>query len=403
MFENVLGVEGVIADLSRDIQRNTLPPALLLAGPRYNAKSTIALEIARVLTCRQGGAWGCTCRSCLQHRGLHHHDLLIAGDRYFDAEIRAAGHAFLASPRVGTAFLFVRAVRKLTRRFDAVLWPDARVKKFERLVTEVEELLEEVEPRENLSLPWEGGTEEKRSKLIERITVASGKLQGALPHDPVPVDVVRAIGAWSQLSSAGGTKVALIEEAHLMQEAARNAMLKLLEEPPQNVYLILSSSRRSALIPTVLSRLRVYPVPSRSPRIEAEVQQRIFHESTPPADHLRDYFRRTDSQLSTWRELASRVWETRGDRTAWSEVDRAVHAALNDGYPRKSVEYFLDALLDHLRRLMPEAEGVRMERISRLGRTIALHWERTHTRNMSPLGVVDGVLIAVRTGAGGRA
>ncbi len=54
----------------------------------------------------------------------------------------------------------------------------------------------------------------------------------------------------------GRCRVALIDDAHLMNPAAQNALLKTLEEPPPLRVILLVSSNASVLLPTVLSRCR---------------------------------------------------------------------------------------------------------------------------------------------------
>jgi DNA polymerase-3 subunit delta' len=53
-------------------------------------------------------------------------------------------------------------------------------------------------------------------------------------------------------------KIILIEDAHLLTFQAQNALLKSLEEPPAFVVFILLSQRLQGLLPTVLSRLKVF-------------------------------------------------------------------------------------------------------------------------------------------------
>ncbi len=53
-------------------------------------------------------------------------------------------------------------------------------------------------------------------------------------------------------------KLILIEDAHLLTFQAQNALLKSLEEPPPFVVFILLSQRLQGLLPTVLSRLKVF-------------------------------------------------------------------------------------------------------------------------------------------------
>ena len=43
-----------------------------------------------------------------------------------------------------------------------------------------------------------------------------------------------------------------------MLESVRNALLKILEEPPADTVFILTTSRRNAVMSTILSRVRTY-------------------------------------------------------------------------------------------------------------------------------------------------
>ena len=52
-------------------------------------------------------------------------------------------------------------------------------------------------------------------------------------------------------------RVFIIDNASLMTDAAQNALLKILEEPPEGVYFFLLSENASALLPTVRSRAPV--------------------------------------------------------------------------------------------------------------------------------------------------
>jgi len=51
-------------------------------------------------------------------------------------------------------------------------------------------------------------------------------------------------------------RVALIADAHRMNPAAGNALLKMLEEPPDRTVLILTAPQTSDLLPTIVSRCR---------------------------------------------------------------------------------------------------------------------------------------------------
>lgn len=58
-----------------------------------------------------------------------------------------------------------------------------------------------------------------------------------------------------------GARVVVVEPAEAMNQAAQNALLKILEEPPSSVYFILVSSRWRRLLPTIRSRCRTLALP----------------------------------------------------------------------------------------------------------------------------------------------
>lgn len=71
----------------------------------------------------------------------------------------------------------------------------------------------------------------------------------------ISIDQIRAIRQEAFIKPhASLRRVFIIKNAELMNEAAQNALLKVLEEPPQNVVFILLVSSRTLLLQTVLSR-----------------------------------------------------------------------------------------------------------------------------------------------------
>ncbi|MCX8124103.1 MAG: hypothetical protein N3F66_08065 [Spirochaetes bacterium] len=53
-------------------------------------------------------------------------------------------------------------------------------------------------------------------------------------------------------------RVIIINDAHCMNVQAQNALLKTIEEPPVNTFIILVSSERNQLLPTIRSRVAEY-------------------------------------------------------------------------------------------------------------------------------------------------
>ena len=71
----------------------------------------------------------------------------------------------------------------------------------------------------------------------------------------ININTIREVTAKSQQKSVGGKwKVLIIDQAQSMQAAAANALLKFIEEPPQNTLWILITNKRSAMLQTILSR-----------------------------------------------------------------------------------------------------------------------------------------------------
>ena len=59
---------------------------------------------------------------------------------------------------------------------------------------------------------------------------------------------------WLQTAPRFRAKVGVVDGAHLLGEAAGNALLKMLEEPPEHAYLVLIAPSREAVLPTLASR-----------------------------------------------------------------------------------------------------------------------------------------------------
>lgn len=71
----------------------------------------------------------------------------------------------------------------------------------------------------------------------------------------VTVDQVRRLSQWFSLTPQfGGAQIAIVDPADLMNQSAANALLKTLEEPAPNRYLLLVTSRPGRLPATIRSR-----------------------------------------------------------------------------------------------------------------------------------------------------
>jgi DNA polymerase-3 subunit gamma/tau len=272
VFENIIE-QGAVSQLKEDVLGGRCAPSMLFYGPSESGKGSAALELARVFSCEGDASWKCKCPSCEKHRYLQHDDLLILGKRLFSTEINAYCSVFLRNTTVQSAkLLFYRSIQKLMMRFSPVLVEDDP--KFTKISSTLQSLDEKV--NEFLLTNNETAAVEKLCKAIVK---DSSFLDEEGISSFVPVGHIRKASYWCRLAPNGKRKTLVIENAENMRDESRNSLLKLLEEPPANVSIILTSHRRETIIPTILSRLRQYRFLRRSEESEKEVLRRVFQVS----------------------------------------------------------------------------------------------------------------------------
>lgn len=197
--------------LGEAARRGTLPQSLLLHGARGGGKQRVALWLAQVLLCEREHPPCGECRHCRYVLDSTHPDLVW-------------------------------------------IFPRPRPK--------------EGEPE----------TEDVRNDLLEAAHDRAEE-HGLYAAPSGSEGIFVATSRWlvqraSMTPALAKRKVFVVGDADRMvpqegAEAAANAFLKLLEEPPENTYLILTTSALGALLPTIRSRVvavRVPPLPDRDVR-----------------------------------------------------------------------------------------------------------------------------------------
>lgn len=277
MFENVL-FQSASKLLSDDISNGRLPGSLLFAGPYASGKLSCALEFARVLSCLNKGDWQCRCQNCMQHKALVSQNVLLVGPGNRTLEIHAAKDTLLYqnvnnSAHLDSArYLYLRAVRKLTMRFSPVLWEgDDKLSKFSPVLQAINEELEKINPGRVIP------DADELQKILDSVEKNCEKLENTYLYDSLPVQQIRNFSTWARLSSNNGKKVLIIENADCMAESARNALLKILEEPPEDTVFVLTTTNRGAILPTILSRVRTYSFFNRTKEQQQTVISRLFY------------------------------------------------------------------------------------------------------------------------------
>ncbi len=398
MFENVIGQADVVRALRREIEADSFPRAVLFSGPAYSGKLTAALETARALTCERSGSWTCDCAPCVRHRLLLHPDAVLAGPRSNRAERRAARDVLTRTKTTASRYLYLRAARKLARRFDPHVFQAEETKRraVQAALIALEELLLPFEP--DRPLP-EGKAGEK---LLDDVEAACEKLEGFLPRDNIPIGVIRNISQWANFTTPGTRKIVILENAPRLLEASRNALLKVLEEPPPAVHFILTAERAEELIPTIRSRLRPYRFPPRRPEETREVLARVFKEDNPEYDTLKSYFLAwEDIHLDAVRALARTFLE----KLLVPEpvvIRREIPELFERNAPRDLYRYFLEELAGVFRTALARGEispGRKLPplaRFERWSRLIRARGREFFTLNISPALFIEGLFLAMK-------
>jgi DNA polymerase III delta prime subunit len=414
MFENIIGQVTLVQTLGQELEARAFPSAVLFYGSPFSGKLSTALEAARVLTCDQEGKWSCTCPACRKQRLLIHPNTLLLGWRYFDLEIAAAADVLRRTHLLSAQYLFVRAVRKLTRRFDPILWEgeESKIRKVESVLGEIEEHLDTFEP----VFPGDPVMNYDRlPERLDRVVSLSQTLSKALSSDNVPINQLRRASSWlhmTTLASTSGTgsgtrsgtrpgaKIVILENADRMYDSSSNYMLKLLEEPPPDSYLILITTRRSAVIPTVRSRLRPYLFVERKPVEQAEVLQRVFHEQNQDYRDLREYFLYWQDVNPAQLEKLARRFVQAALEGSEGVLSEDVLSELQENITPKTARGFVGSFLEEILRqllILLREQALSPFLLRRWNTTIRRHQQAFLIFNQQPSLTLESLYYCLRT------
>jgi DNA polymerase III delta prime subunit len=138
-------------------------------------------------------------------------------------------------------------------------------------------------------------------------------------RDEGGIDAVRSIRNFLSLKTTGKKmvrRILLISDAQLLKTEAQNALLKVLEEPPEDTIIIMTTSDTTVLLPTILSRVQIVQIqPIGLKQAKKELQnslpddefERSFHLSGGSAGLLISLVERSDHELVKAIEDAKRI------------------------------------------------------------------------------------------------
>ncbi len=127
--------------------------------------------------------------------------------------------------------------------------------------------------------------ETEQTQIVESVAT-NPYLRTELWANPmISIDKIRDIRRKSSYKSFEGRgRIAIIVDAERMSEEAANSVLKILEEPPQKMHLLLISSRPNLLLPTISSRCQLIKF---EPLKTTEIEQALIENHKSELDKAR--------------------------------------------------------------------------------------------------------------------
>lgn len=129
-----------------------------------------------------------------------------------------------------------------------------------------------VSPKDPVSLQLAAGAHPGLLVLRRAVNERTGKLMNVLS-----VEEVRKLSSFFGMTSgAGGWRVAIIDTADDMNDAAANALLKTLEEPPARAMILVLSNNPGRLVSTIRSRCQRLDLrPLTGSEMDAALKQKL--------------------------------------------------------------------------------------------------------------------------------
>jgi DNA polymerase-3 subunit delta' len=196
----------------------------------------------------------------------------------------------------------------------------------------------------------------------------------------VRIGQVRALQNALRLGShEGGRRVAVIADAEWLNVEAQNALLRLLEEPPDRTTLVLATASAAGLLATIRSRCQ---------RVGFPIARAAALRSDDAPDEVREIAERLDrASQTTLPELLDWAEEYRGERARAAEAVQQLLATGGEWLRERTTS----AAREGRRDLRSELDA--FDALQRCRKDLA-------QRNANPQMVAERALLALRTAAG---
>ena len=157
------------------------------------------------------------------------------------------------------------------------------------------------------------------------------------------VEHIRALNEQVRFQPQQGEyKVFIIDEVHMLSQAAFNAFLKTLEEPPAHAIFILATTEKHKIIPTILSRCQIFDFKRIQIKRIVDHLQNICNQEGIQAeeDALHIIAQKADGALRDALSIFDRIVSYSGDSIKYADVISNLNVLDHDYFFK-----FVDAML----------------------------------------------------------
>ena len=344
---SIIGHSAQIAYFRDAIQRGELAPALHFTGPPLVGKLSMALDIARIMNCVEQRERGCACRSCNQFARRSHPVVALLGKRYCIEEIAQYMHIFRTTPTNDTLESLIGAINILIRRFDQYWFAiEEHAKKAHIIdsIASIHELLAGVTQRD----ATKQGIVKDYIPRFEDIEKICADLDALYPSH-ISFNSLRHVSHWAHRPFVGSDvayKCIIIENSETLGARSFNLLLKLLEEPPQRVIIMMLSTNPHAVPATIRSRLQEHIFTQRTADEQKEVMRTYLHIPDPP-NSLHTLFFGDDEIVREGRAIAHDLLDALGNAADMLRLTERLFAYLdNRTHPHRVTSCLLESIMD---------------------------------------------------------
>ncbi len=239
MFFGLENTQKAVSDSLEDLaRRSEIPSSLLFSGPAFSSRMYAALCVARFYKAGSDS-------------------VIIISDRNYGTRIKTAVNLFMESKteediRSSAAFLKNTVGEYLMQYGGALLDGAASSRKKE--FAEASDLFDLIS---DIDYASQSGPKEKEA-FIKKVEKSLSVMKAEKPQ-AISVNQIRAIKTWAATTSLDGRqKIVVIEGLENTTPSCSNALLKIIEEPPEKTTFIIITENAGRIPATILSRTRKF-------------------------------------------------------------------------------------------------------------------------------------------------